>query len=138
MIILRKYRVMVSPTGKRRLLHPKIIHKWTNEQGYELDFDIFKPEHWLRFLKKFKLDGINKLPGFTNDNEQIAYEIYVWGVPLLIKEYFGKVGINDGFISLFPGYNKKGEKREIEIYGILQNFRILKDFNGKDYIKQIA
>ena len=134
MIILRRYRVMMSPTGKRRLVNPKIIAKWEN--GHTFGFDIFKPAKWLLFLQKHKNDDGKPLSRISPDKEEVAYEVYVWGVPLRMKEHFGKIGINDGHVNLFPGY-QKGKKKPIEIYGVLQRSKVLKDRHENLYIETI-
>ena len=134
MIILRRYRVMMSPTGKRRLVNPKIIAKWENE--HDFGFVIFKKEEWLLFLQKHKNKEGKPLTRVSPDKEEVAYEVYVWGVPLWMKDYFNKIGVNDGHINLFPGY-KEGKKKPIEIYGVLQRSKVLKDRHENLYIETI-
>ena len=134
MIMLRAYRVTVSPKGKMRLLGNHILRKWDN--FHDFGFDIFQEVNWLIFLKNYKKKDGSKVPRVTNDGEEIAYEIYIWGTPTWMKDYFNKSGINDGYHCLFPGY-EKGKKKDIAIYGVLQRSEVIKDFNGKLYIKTI-
>lgn len=134
MIILRAYRVMVSPKGNMKLLGNHILKKWEND--YDFGFNIFKPVNWLIFLKEYKNKKGKLLSFHTSENEEIAYEVYVWGVPSWMKDYFFKTGVNDGYHCLFPGY-EKGRKMKIAIYGVLQRSKPIRNYEGKLVIKTV-
>ncbi len=134
MIILRAYRVMVSPRKRMRLVNPIMIKKWPNE--YDFGFNIYKPVNWLIFLKEYKKENGNLLTRNTSENEEVAYEVYVWGTPLWMKEYYNKIGINDGHVNLFPGY-LHGEKKGIAIYGVLQRSIPVRNHKGNLVIETI-
>jgi hypothetical protein len=128
MIVLRGYRVLESPTGKKRLLFGKIFKKWPN--NHDFGFNIFKMKNWMRFLSKdYRSDKNKLLLKKTKDGEPIAYEVYYWGVPKYAKQHFEHLPLknNNGYLCLFPGYDKEGKKRDIAVYGVLQNY----EFNQK-------
>ena len=133
MIILRRYRVTVSPRGTKRLLHPKIVKKWPNE--HDFGFDIFNKAKWLLFLQRYRNEKGKLLPQVTDEGEDVAYEVYVWGVPTWMKEKLNSLGLNDGYTCLFPGYDED-KKRNIEVAGVIRDLKVFKDIDGSLYIKR--
>lgn len=121
-LMIRGFRVMVSPTGKKKLLSIKVFKKWTNEEVANaiFDHDIFSAKEWKKFLHTAKTDAGKYLPRFTEDGEPIAYQVYFWGAPNWIKEAYNKGGEQVGYISLFPGLDPQGEKRDIAEHGVLR------------------
>jgi len=130
MIILRAYRVMKSPSGKKRLLYAGILRKWSNEHIF--DFNILKRSHWLKYL-------IGLVEEFrTAEGDDVAYEVYFWGVPKEIKECYANLPLkeNNGYFCLFPGYSDRdGKKMDIATFGVLQNHKLVQKYLAKKGIK---
>ena len=118
--MIRGFRVVEAPSGRKRLLTFKVFKKWTNEEVEDFDHDIFDPKAWKKYLENFRTPSGKKLPRYTADGEPIAYQVYFWGAPRWIKEHFNTQHESNSYASLFPGNDKNGEKLEIAEYGILR------------------
>jgi hypothetical protein len=94
MILIRVYKVIEDSSVKA-----KILEKY--EENSPLPFDLNDKRDMYDYLKK-KYGQLS-----SHEGVPLAYEIYKWG---------GDVKVS-GFHSFFPGYDEKGDKLPIHIYG---------------------
>ena len=124
MIQLKAYKIMTDEkTNKEKMYEmSEPTYSWDNDHNF--GFDIFKPILWRDYLgKNFVGKDRRPLPSKTKEGLMIVYEVKVIGSPTWMKQAVGRDGTHDGIVSLFPGYNKDGMKRDVKVQGIIRDVR---------------
>ena len=119
MIILQAFKILKAPSGYPRLLFHRTLHTWKGEEITDLEFDIFNPEEWRKYLRtSFRMSNGKKIPKKSIEGEELRFQVMVWGVEVWMKEHLGlDRSLRTNHYSLFPGYGKKGEKLSFLEYG---------------------
>ena len=99
------------------LINPAILPELKFTNDHKFDFEITNPKNWYIFLSNYKLKTTGeKLPRVTKEGKPIVYDVYVWGWCKALTNPKG--GHNN--ISLFPGYDKEGNRLHPGKYGVLK------------------
>lgn len=115
-LFLAGLRILVAPSGYHRIQKKKIYYVWSNEEAESLPFDILSNKAWKNYLRKFKLPNGKLLPRKSDQGEIIAYVVFFYGVPKWAKDLPNTKG---GYLNLFPGKDKYGNKLYVWKYGRL-------------------
>jgi len=109
--------VVYDKGGNPILVHQRMVKKWPTET--DLGFDIASPKAARKFLSEdFRFQNGKQLPHQSRNGDPLVYELYFWGqIKAYMKDAFPEEVKDRLNISLFPGYDKEFEKRDVKRFG---------------------
>lgn len=113
-ICLASMKCLDDGNGKKVLMDRKVIETFDNY--HDFGFDIYQPDNWKPYLKKYRKDG-KLLPRKDNVGNRIVYHVYFFGIP----KGFPRHDYRGSYYNLFPGYNSDGTKRYLKNHGFIDD-----------------